>query len=263
VNLSLAWAKAFVRVMSQGNNRIVPLIVSVKNLSNDHVEEDARIRKELDQALAKEDKYSTETVANTIFPSSLWNHRRNRKVLYERFTTILPRIMKHSGNRRGTYFQRLIAFPSTGGDVNQLEHIITTWRRGNHRNSALQGSLFDPKSDHKNSRMLGFPCMHQISFSPLGSNGKDGLVVTTFYATQYIFDRAYGNYLGLCRLGQFMAHEMNLNLVQVTCVAGIGELGNVTKRSLRGLENATNSILEEYKIEEVKRNESQSQTVCF
>ena len=34
--------------------------------------------------------------------------------------------------------------------------------------------------------------------------------MTGFYATQYVVERAYGNYLGLCRLGEFMAHEMGL-----------------------------------------------------
>ena len=45
-----------------------------------------------------------------------------------------------------------------------------------------------------------------------------GLAVTGFYPTQYMFERAYGNYLGLCRLGNFMAHEMELRLSQVVCI---------------------------------------------
>ena len=32
--------------------------------------------------------------------------------------------------------------------VNQLEHIIQTWHKGNHRRTALQAGLFDPLKDH-------------------------------------------------------------------------------------------------------------------
>jgi len=41
---------------------------------------------------------------------------------------------------------------------------------------------------------------------------------------QYLFERAYGNYLGLKRLGEFMAHEMSLRLERVICIAAVGKL---------------------------------------
>ncbi len=41
---------------------------------------------------------------------------------------------------------------------------------------------------------------------------------------QYLFERAYGNYLGLKRLGDFMAHEMSLTLERVVCIAAVGKL---------------------------------------
>jgi hypothetical protein len=47
--------------------------------------------------------------------------------------------------------------------------------------------------------------------------------MNAFYATQYMVERAYGNYVGLCRLGQFVAHEMERHLVRVTCFTGIAE----------------------------------------
>ena len=62
----------------------------------------------------------------------------------------------------------------------------------------------------------GFPASNRCPFAPTGTGG---LAVTGFYATQYIVERAYGNYLGLCRLGQFMAHEMGLRFEQLTCIA--------------------------------------------
>jgi hypothetical protein len=50
------------------------------------------------------------------------------------------------------------------------------------------------------------------------------LSVTGFYATQTLFERAYGNYIGLCELGRFFAHEWGRELTRVTCVASIAEL---------------------------------------
>ena len=104
----------------------------------------------------------------------------------------------------------------TKEDLNQLEHIIGTWNGGNRRRSALQASLVDPRVDHTNQRQREFSCLQQVAFAP---TGDDGLAVTGFYAKQHMYERADGNYLGLCRLGRFMAHEMGLTLSQVVCIA--------------------------------------------
>lgn len=217
-NLSVAWGRAFLEVVRA--REIAPLVVVINELDNAEPPEVAEIRETLDRALEAEGEgLSCHTVANTIFPQSLWNPEANRQELYERYVRILPRIRKHRGNRYGLYFERLILFghdDNLQGGVNQLEHIIQTWNAGNHRRTALQAAVFDPQRDHTNQRRRGFPCLQQVAFA---RHGDDGLAVTGFYPTQYMFERAYGNYLGLCRLGRFMAHEMGLSLAQVTCIA--------------------------------------------
>jgi hypothetical protein len=50
-----------------------------------------------------------------------------------------------------------------------------------------------------------------------------------------VFDRGYGNYLGLCRLGSFMAGEMGLTFRQLTCVVSCAELGTLSKGDAKGL----------------------------
>ena len=204
----------------------------------------APIRKLLDDALADDKKQlSCHEVANTIFPISLWNPEADRKQLYERYRRIMPNVLTYRRNRHGVYFQRLIAFGHGsaygGDDVNQLEHIIQTWHGGNRRRSALHAAIFDPYKDHTHQRMRGFPCLQQVAFAPQGS---DGLAVTGFYATQYIFERAYGNYLGLCRLGRFMAQEMGKQLTQVTCVASRA-LRDRPKGVLQGMAGEISGIL--------------------
>ncbi|MDE2824071.1 MAG: thymidylate synthase [Chloroflexota bacterium] len=217
-NLSVAWAQALFHVVEAGE--MSPLTVVIRGFSDGEPDEVPAIRHLVDDALGTDAKgLSCHEVANTIFPISLWNPRADRQQLYDRYLRIMPRVLKYPRNRYGVYFQRLIAFghdTTYEGGVNQLEHIIQTWHGGNHRKSALQAAIFDPRKDHTNQPVRGFPCLQQVAFAPQGS---DGLSLTGFYATQYIFERAYGNYLGLCRLGRFMAQEMGRQLTQVSCVA--------------------------------------------
>src|SRR5581483_8277951 len=90
---------------------------------------------------------------------------------------------------------------------------------GNHRRSALQATLVNPFLDAKHSRQLGFPCLHQVSFLP--NSRTRSLRVVAYYPTHYLFERAYGNYLGLLYLGRFMAKEMNFSFEGLTCIAGV------------------------------------------
>ena len=242
-NLSVAWARAFLHLMVRGE--IAPLTVVIRGFDHGEPLEVAPIRELLDDALGAEARsLSCHTVANTIFPVSLWNPEADRQQLYRRYRQIMPRVLKDPSNRYGVYFQRLIAYGRDAANedgVNQLEQIIQTWHGGNHRRSALQAAIFDPHTDHTNQRMRGFPCLQQVAFAQQGS---DGLTVTGFYATQYIYKRAYGNYLGLCRLGRFMAQEMGRQLTQVICVASLAKRDG-TKGSLQELARKVKRILKQ------------------
>ncbi len=234
-NLSLAWAKAFLKVLNSGQSQVSPLIVKISDFPNQTIPEDPEIRRSLDDSLVRMQLQSVNRVANTIFPHSLWNPDLARGVLFDRYKRIWPRIKIDRLNRYGVYFHRLIAFEDGESEVNQLEHIITTWNSHNHRHSALQAALFDPRKDHSRSRLRGFPCLQQVAFSPIGANGRGGLAVLGFYATQYIFEKAYGNYVGLFRLGHFMAKEMNLRLTEMTCIASYAKSGNTPQTALHDL----------------------------
>jgi hypothetical protein len=91
---------------------------------------------------------------------------------------------------------------------------------------------FDPPKDHSRAPVRGFPCLQQASVT---HDGRGRIAVNAYYPTQYIFDRAYGNYLGLCHLGAFLAHETGLEFTRLNCFVGRPELGNVTKTQIRSL----------------------------
>jgi len=258
-NLSSAWADTFLQLMDKGITELTPKIITVKDFNNQDAVENPELRQLLEKHLKNFKHHSCETVAGTIFPVSLWNPAppNNAQLLFERYGKIWPRVQKGDHeNKLGVYFRRMTAYhpkDSLNKPINQLQHIIDTYngeasRQGTHRRSALQAAIFDPTHDHSKSRMQGFPCLQQVAFAKVGD---DGLAVTAFYPMQYVFDRAYGNYLGLCRLGKFMAAQMGLRMVQMTCFAGVAQLGSnkdkhkqITKTDLRPLENDVRALIE-------------------
>lgn len=263
-NLSYAWGRAF-QLAVKGSKNLMPLTISIGGLANGLPVEDDRIRGAVDTALAQNNKYSCAISAMTIFPFKYWNlmgqpHIKQFTDLY--INKYLPRLRaRDSRNKRGTYFERMIAFQGVrgkGGKVlnetkNQLEHIISLWpKNGEHsrpRQSALQAACFDPIKDHNGAPRSGFPCLQQVSFT---YDDMGGLAINAYYPTQYIFDRAYGNYLGLCHLGYFMAGELELKLIRLNCFIGRPELGNINKSALQELIGILHDALPTSQLDEAE-----------
>jgi hypothetical protein len=145
--------------------------------------------------------------------------RGDRTRLFTLYGATFPRwqAMNRKANGRGLYFERMIMYGRGPCDGNQLEWILSQFNsRTGVRRSMLQATTFDPGRDHLASAQLGFPCLQHVSFEP----SVAGLVTNAFYATQQIFDKAYGNYLGLAQLGAFMAHEMGMPLARLNVMVG-------------------------------------------
>jgi thymidylate synthase len=235
-NISLAWAEAFSMISSAPARRLAPLTLSFEGFANDDIAENAAIRSALEASLSASEMQKVQTVASTIFPQALWRVAKgDRQALYSAYRDNLAEYvaMESSKNRRGLYFGRLIAYdidPKTGerlpyvpdGTVpqngNQLEFVIRRCKKGV-RASAYQLSLFDPSRDHLESPYLPFPCLQHVTFVPDFNDGTLGL--NAFYATQQLFEKGYGNYLGLAQLGMFIASQTGLKLSRVSCFVGI------------------------------------------
>ena len=104
---------------------------------------------------------------------------------------------------------------------NQLEFIITHCQKRKRR-AMLQAAVFDPVRDQTGSALQGFPCLQQISFVPDFRHST--LSLNAFYATQQLFVKAYGNWLGLCRLGDFVSGQTDLRFATLNCFAGIQKM---------------------------------------
>jgi hypothetical protein len=230
-DLSRAWSRIFLRTVAKGaGTEISPLVLSISGFSeNGAVEETMLVRAGLDALLKKKDKTSVEDIAFTIFLQRLWEMARgDRKRLFEFYKKAFPRYqaMNRKANGRGLYFERLIMYGRGPCDGNQLEWILSqSDSRTGIRRSMLQGTTFDPGRDHVASAQLNFPCLQQVSFEPT----EGGLVINAFYATQQIFDKAYGNYLGLVQLGAFMAAGMHTTLARLNVMVGVAKLERITK----------------------------------
>ena len=229
-NLSHAWSRAFLHIIDNPGKEISPLVITLTGFTNGAPNEDQVIRDELDNSLVANSKQRVNTVANTIFPTSYWRiSKNNRQTLFNIYLKNLPRIkaLANSKNHRGLYFERLIEFGTGPQNGNQLEYIISQYKsRPGVRKSMFQASIFDPARDQITSAQLGFPCLQHISFVP---HNKVTLTLNAFYATQQIFEKAYGNYLGLCRLGDFMAHEMGLKFERMNCFIGVAKMDTIAK----------------------------------
>ena len=229
-NLSRAWARLLLQVLDGAGTEVAPLVLSLGGFArNGQVSENPAVRRALDQLLMRKGRTNVENVAFTIFPQRLWEMSRgDRTRLFVLYRETFPRwqAINRRANGRGLYFERMVMYGRGPCHGNQLEWILSQFSaRKGVRRSMLQATTFDPDRDHVASAQLGFPCLQQVSFEPTAT----GLVTNAFYATQQIFDKAYGNYLGLAQLGAFMAREMGMQLSRMNVMVGVAKFERINK----------------------------------
>lgn len=240
-NLSTAWGRAFLTATMATAATTAPMLISVGGFGDELPEETQTIRAAVDDHLLRTEKNPVRVSAMTIFPWDMWV-RRGRPDSAAFCATcvhqLVPRLKaRDPRNRLGIYFERMMAFEGLkGGEyrvVNQLQFVIDLLKKDKMpRRSALQLACFDPAKDHTGQPVRGFPCLQQVSIT---HDGDNDLGIHAFYPTQYIFDRAYGNYLGLCQLGAFVAHQTGMRFSRLNCFVGRPELGDVNKSDVAGL----------------------------
>jgi hypothetical protein len=227
-SVSRAYARVLLRIAQGRGKEVSPLVLSVSEFE----EEDDKLRKSLDTLLQSKGKCFVEDVAYTIFPERLWQMAQgDRARLFSFYKMAFPayQVMNRTANGRGLYFERMVMYGRGPCDGNQLEYMLAQYeRRGGVRDSMMQVTTFDPERDHTPSAQLGFPCLQHVTFVPT----KSGLVLNAFYATQQIFDKAYGNYLGLKQLGEFMGHELKIPLVRLNVTVGVAKLERISKTDI-------------------------------
>lgn len=167
------------------------------------------------------------TVANTIFPTGLYQ-RHGRAGLYKAFhDRLLPKVRK-SCNWTGYYFERMTAHTCVDGEtINPLDDVIR--RLGNPAVKArhkFEMTLFDPTMDIStfdperdlNDSPYGGQCLSHLSFKIVGKDRK--LTLTAYYRNHYYVEKLLGNLIGLTNLLTYVAQESGLQPGSLTILSG-------------------------------------------
>ena len=226
-NVSEGWGRVLTALTERGVREIAPLVLTIRHNGGEEIEEVPSVRTALDEVIAggHDRWFAVDVVAWTIFPISYWRAAEgDRARFFDEFRASFPRVQAFNrrDNGAGSYFQRLVDFGGQGEGFNQLAFLLEQHDQDpSRRRSMWQATVFDPVRDHSRKAQLQFPCLQQISLSFL----DDGAVLlNAFYATQQIVKRGYGNYLGLMRLGQFLAGEMGRPFAGLVVYVGIAKM---------------------------------------
>jgi hypothetical protein len=239
LTVSEAWLDALAALLDAGGEA-VNLVVTIAH----PIEELDDVRNSLDEFLAErraqgvEGVAKVETVANTIFPKAWYRPHLGQDAeqhLYHLEST--TRELNRRRNRRGTYFERFVSWPGPNGQAfNQLDQVITRLRsarqQGHRRGNAYEVGLTTPTDEQiaapvfcagRDRSTRGFPCLSHLSFSLQAG----AIHLTAVYRSHAFIRRAYGNYLGIGRLLNFVAMQTGFGMGELTCVsaAATAELG--------------------------------------
>jgi thymidylate synthase len=165
--------------------------------------------------------------------------------LAERYRRVYPTLRRlHKNNQKGIYFHRIVAYPSAGGEVDQLAELIRRLRtelrtpgpksaryemnvsgagdstESHETCSASELTDATPVSVYaadRDTSAMAFPCLSFCSFQLAG----DTLHMVAQYRYQYLIQRGYGNYLGLGQLLGYVCSTVGLKPGELMVVAGV------------------------------------------
>lgn len=234
-SVSDAWCEAIRATRQEKDNKIFHLAVSIGS----PLLENQDVRDRVEKILADQHLQPVDTVANTIMPTRWAQICKDHDDFVARYTANYDRITRFSPSNWGTYFGRLVAYPVGSGKrpapVDQLGPIIRTLKRteimrAEYETAIVVAGEADDTEDRaaaatihhptRGARGRGGPCLSHVAFQRDG----DSVHAVAHYRSQYLVERAYGNYLGLGRLLQYVSEQADLKPGQLTIVAGYAQI---------------------------------------
>ncbi len=180
---------------------------------------------------------STMENANAIWPSFFARPKRKSAEVFsdiERYA--IPAIKTACKNRHDSYVERLVAWRSAESvmPVPQLQNVLTRLKNevGNPapKSSSYEISIYSPRLD---AGYMSFPCLSHLSFK---YDHRRGLLhLTALYRNHTYLSHAYGNFIGLGRLIEFVCRETETypgELVSISTHAD-AEIGGGRKSRIR------------------------------
>ncbi len=250
--VSAAWLAAVRLALDAPGHRLFHQVTQIE----DPTAEDPAVRQAVDGLLADLSLPPVETVANTIFPSGIAATSKSYEQLTERYRRLYPTLKRWPANVHGTYFGRLVAYPAAGQHIDQLAELIRKLRTELRTSvpkaaryevnlaapgetfptpsPAANGTAFDasekdatvvaqPLPIHcpgQDTGAMAFPCLTFCSFQLDGSF----LHAVAHYRSQYLVQRAYGNYLGLGRLLHYVGEQTELQVGELMVIGAYAQI---------------------------------------
>lgn len=179
----------------------------------------------VDDFLRLRNQQTVETVANTIFPASLY-HLHGAPAFFDIFQKRVLGRVRRNERWSGYYFERMINAPAREGrNLNQLWDIVG--RINDEKVKSLNKfelPLFDATRDVDKSP-YGGQCLSFLSFKVVpGPRRERTLGLTAMYRNHFYVEKLLGNLIGLGRLMDFVCRETGLGLGELTIVSTRAEI---------------------------------------
>lgn len=227
------------------------LFHTVTRVEHPAAPEDSDLRASLDALLAQRTQSTVETVANTLFPAAMADRTKNMNELAQRYRNLYPTIRKFPHNSHGTYFGRMVSYPSPSDGLDQLTALVTRLHQQletkANMSTPYEMTIESPSDDEDTAatdsgaglgvahthtagegRLRAFPCMSLLSFQ----TDARRLHAFAHYRYEYLIEKGYGNYLGISRLQQFIAEELGLEVGVLTISTGRAHV-DATRRQVK------------------------------
>jgi thymidylate synthase len=214
-----AWVAAASAIIESGDESY-NVVIDVENPLN-HDDQDNTVISLVDKFLKAHDENPIITVANTIFPQSLYL-RYGAPEFYAVEHRDFDRLTETK--RWGRYFERMTRHrKADGGTYNPLQNLIDKLRRqedaGRRYKAAYELAVYDPLLDGRT--LYGGQCLSFLSFK---LHPEHGLLLTAMYRNHTYITRCLGNLIGLGRLQAFVAKEAVVKLGSLTCISTHAEV---------------------------------------
>jgi hypothetical protein len=211
-----AWREAVRIVDGRPGHAAYNVIIDIDNPVVNGTLQDPRVAT-VNQFLQRFDK-SVETVANTIFPRSLYL-RHGAPKFFKVFDDRVLKKVRRSERWSGYYFERMTnTLGADGKPFNQLWNIVE--RIKDKKVKALNKFellIFDPARDVDNSP-YGGQCLSYGSFKVIPGSNKQ-ISLTVIYRNHFYVEKLLGNLIGLGRLLEFVGRESGVDVGPLTVIS--------------------------------------------
>jgi len=209
-SISEAWLNAITLLHRTSGRKAVHVVARI----HDPTAEIPEIRAEADQLIefskAKPEPWPIDTTRNTIFPAAWARRNPEPEDLAQYYRDRYPQLRQVGENKRGTYFGRIVAYPradETTGD--QLTDTVRKLRQEletqGPKSSRYEINIY---AEAKDTPVMSFPCLAHVSVHLHDQQ----LHVQAVYRNEYLIGRAYGNFLGLGELQEYIATAAGLEV---------------------------------------------------